>query len=130
MKYAHVEPEFNYQLAYYPGANPNAVGVFGFSFLEENKNTLKDVPINGIPATYDTVSTGQYPGARPLYIYVKKAHMQAVPGLQAYLNIFASNWGPGGVLAKRGMVPAPDDVRKANAETVKSLTVLDGADLK
>ena len=112
------------------GANPNAVGVFGFSFLEENKNTLKDVPINGIPATYDTVSTGQYPGARPLYIYVKKAHMQAVPGLQAYLNIFASNWGPGGVLAKRGMVPAPDDVRKANAETVKSLTVLDGADLK
>ena len=112
------------------GANPNAVGVFGFSFLEENKNTLKDVPINGIQATYETVSTGQYPGARPLYIYVKKAHMQAVPGLQAYLNIFASNWGPGGVLAKRGMVPAPEDVRKANAETVKSLTVLDGADLK
>ena len=88
------------------GGGANAVGVFGFSFLEENKNTLKDVPINGIPATYDTVSTGQYPGARPLYIYVKKAHMQAVPGLQAYLNIFASNWGPGGVLAKRGMTSA------------------------
>ena len=111
------------------GANPNAVGVFGFSFLEENKDTLKDVPINGIQATYETVSTGQYPGARPLYIYVKKAHMQAVPGLHAYLNTFAANWGPDGVLAKRGMVPAPADVRKKNAETVKSLTVLDGAEL-
>ena len=111
------------------GANPNAIGVFGFSFLEENKDTLKDVPINGIQATYETVSTGQYPGARPLYIYVKKAHMQAVPGLHAYLNTFAANWGPDGVLAKRGMVPAPEDVRKKNAETVKSLTVLDGAEL-
>jgi len=112
------------------GANPNAVGVFGFSFLEENRDTLRDIPINGIEATYDTVSKGEYPGARPLYIYVKKAHMQAVPGLQAFLNSFAGNWAPGGALAKRGMVAAPEDVRKANAEVVKSLTVLDGAQLK
>ncbi|MBB6191843.1 phosphate transport system substrate-binding protein [Sphingobium wenxiniae] len=112
------------------GANPNALGIFGFSFLEENKDTLKDVPINGVEATYEMVSTGQYPGARPLYIYVKKAHMQAVPGLQAYLNAFAANWGPDGPLTKRGMVAAPDDVRKASAEAVKSLTVLDGSVLK
>lgn len=112
------------------GANPDAVGVFGYSFLEENKDTLKDIPIDGIPATYETVSTGQYPGARPLYIYVKKAHMQAVPGLHMFLETFAANWGPDGVLAKRGMVAAPEDVRKASAETVKSLTVLDGSKLK
>ncbi len=112
------------------GANPNAVGIFGFSFLEENKDTLQDVSINGIQATYETVSTGQYPGARPLYIYVKKAHMQAVPGLQAFLNTFAANWGPDGALTKRGMVAAPDDVRKASAEAVKSLPVLDGSQLK
>lgn len=111
-------------------ANPNAVGVFGYSFLEENSDTLNDVPINGIQATYDTVSTGQYPGARPLYIYVKKAHMQAIPGLQAFLNSFAANWGPGGALTKRGMVAAPEDVRKTSAETVKSLATLDGAGLK
>ncbi|WP_298399736.1 substrate-binding domain-containing protein [Sphingobium sp.] len=111
-------------------ANPNAVGVFGYSFLEENKDTLNDVPINGIQATYETVSTGQYPGARPLYIYVKKAHMTAIPGLQAYLNSFAANWSPDGALTKRGMVAAPEDVRKKSAETVKSLTVLDGSDLK
>ncbi|MBV2148573.1 substrate-binding domain-containing protein [Sphingobium sp. AS12] len=112
------------------GANPNAVGVFGYSFLEENKDTLKDVPINGVEATYETVSTGQYPGARPLYIYVKKAHIAAIPGLQGYLNAFAANWSPDGALTKRGMVAAPEDVRKASAETVKALTVLDGSKLK
>jgi phosphate transport system substrate-binding protein len=111
-------------------ANPNALGVFGFSYLEENKDKLKDVSLNGVEATYETVSTGKYPGARPLYIYVKKAHMTAIPGLQAFLNSFAANWGPGGALTKRGMVAAPDDVRKASAETVKSLAVLDGSQLK
>lgn len=112
------------------GANPNAVGVFGFSFLEENRATLKDIPIDGIEASYETVSSGQYPGARPLYIYVKKAHMSAIPGLQGFLNTFATNWAPGGALTKRGMVAAPDDVRKANEQTVKALTTLDGAQLK
>jgi len=112
------------------GANPNAVGVFGFSFLEENRATLKDIPIDGIEASYETVSSGQYPGARPLYIYVKKAHMSAIPGLQGFLNTFATNWAPGGALTKRGMVAAPEDVRKANEQTVKALTTLDGAQLK
>ena len=111
-------------------ANPNALGVFGFSYLEENKDKLKDVSINGVEATYETVSTGKYPGARPLFIYVKKAHMTAIPGLQAYLNTFAANWAPDGALTKRGMVAAPEDVRKASAETIKSLTVLDGSQLK
>ena len=112
------------------GANPQAVGVFGYSFLEENKDTLKDVSINGVQATYETVSTGQYPGARPLFIYVKKAHLTAIPGLQAYLNTFAANWDPNGPLTKRGMVAASEDVRKASAAAVKSLTVLDGPMLK
>jgi phosphate transport system substrate-binding protein len=56
--------------------------------------------------------------------------MQAIPGLQNFLNAFAANWNPDGVLTKRGMVAAPDDVRKKSAETVKALTVLNGADLK
>ena len=111
-------------------ANPNALGVFGFSYLEENKDKLKDVSLNGVEATYETVSTGKYPGARPLYIYVKKAHMTAIPGLQAFLDAFAANWSPDGALTKRGMVAAPEDVRKANADAVKSLNVLDGSQLK
>ena len=111
-------------------ANPQAVGVFGYSYLEENLGKLRDVPLNGIQATYDNVATGTYPGARPLYIYVKKAHMQAIPGLQAYLDTFAKMWDPQGPLAKRGMVAATEAVRKANAEAVKTLPLLDGASLK
>ncbi|MFA7587847.1 MAG: phosphate ABC transporter substrate-binding protein [Sphingomonadales bacterium] len=111
-------------------ANPTALGVFGFSYLEENRSTLKDVPLNGIEATYDNVASGEYPGARPLFIYVKKAHLQAIPGLKEYVEEFAKAWGPGDYLAKRGMVAAKDDVRAKNAAIIKSMTVLDGAELK
>jgi len=112
------------------GANPNAIGVFGFSYLDANRDTLKDVPLNGIEATYDTVASGSYPGARPLFIYVKKAHVSAVPGLKQYVETFASNWNPDGPLVRRGMVAAPDNVREANAAVVSGLTTMTGTDLK
>jgi phosphate transport system substrate-binding protein len=112
------------------GANPNAVGIFGFSYLDANRDTLKDVPLNGIAATYETVANSTYPGARPLYIYVKKAHLDAVPGLKAYVETYAKSWDPDGPLTKRGMVAAPEDVRKANAEKVTTLAVLTADDLK
>jgi phosphate transport system substrate-binding protein len=112
------------------GANPNAVGIFGYSFLEENLDTLRDIPLSGIAATYETVSKGEYPGARPLFVYVKKAHISAIPGLKAYLEEFAKSWEPGGILTKRGMIASPDAVRKASAEAVKTLPVLDGSVLK
>jgi phosphate transport system substrate-binding protein len=110
--------------------NPNAVGIFGFSYLEANRDTVKDVPLNGVEATYDAVANGAYPGARALYIYVKKAHIQAVPGLKGYLETFAKSWDPDGALTKRGMVAAPADIRHANAETVASLKTLTGDELK
>lgn len=111
-------------------ANPNSIGVFGFSYLEENRATLKDIPLNGVEATYEKVASGEYPGARPLYIYVKKAHLQAIPGLQAYVEEFAKGWEPGGYLTKRGMVAASEEVRTKSAATVKTLSVLDGSELK
>lgn len=111
-------------------ANPTALGVFGFSYLEENRATLKDVPLNGIEATYENVASGEYPGARPLFIYVKKAHLQAIPGLQQYVEEFAKGWEPGGYLTKRGMVASSDEVRAKSAATVKTMTVLDGSELK
>jgi phosphate transport system substrate-binding protein len=112
------------------GDNPDAVGVFGFSYLDANRGTLKDVPINGIQATYDSVSDGSYPGARPLFIYVKKAHIQAVPGLQDYIATYVKNWGPGGPLTRRGMVPAPENVRAANAAKAQALPALSGDELE
>jgi len=112
------------------GANPDALGIFGFSYLDANRDSLKDVPLNDVAATYETVANGHYPGARPLYIYVKKAHLQAIPGLKAYVETFAKSWDPDGPLTKRGMVAAPDAVRKANAEKVASMAALTAEELK
>lgn len=111
-------------------ANPNSVGIFGYSFLEENRSSLKDIPLNGIEATYENVASGEYPGARPLYIYVKKAHLKAIPGLKEYVAEFAKGWGPDGYLAKRGMVASTADVRTKNAATIQTMAVLDGSELK
>ncbi|WP_414707979.1 substrate-binding domain-containing protein [Rhizorhapis sp.] len=112
------------------GANPDAVGIFGYSFLEENLNSLHGIPLNDVEPTYQNIADGKYPGARPLYIYVKKAHVTAIPGLKEYMAEFANAWGPDGYLVKRGLIAAPEAVRKTNAEIAKNLTLLNGADLK
>lgn len=111
-------------------ANPDAIGVFGFSYLDANRDKLRDVALNGVEATYDTVAGGSYPGARPLYIYVKKAHLAAVPGLKQYVEAFAANWGPDGALARRGLVTSPEAVREANSAVVANLTAMSGDGLK
>jgi phosphate transport system substrate-binding protein len=111
-------------------ANPKAIGVFGFSFLEENMSKLKGITMDGVAPTYATVSDFSYPGARPLYIYVKAAHVKAIKGLKEFVAAFAANWGPDGLLQKRGMVVAPEDVRTKNAAVAKDLTLLNPADLK
>jgi phosphate transport system substrate-binding protein len=110
--------------------NPKAVGVFGFSFLEENPDKLKGVTMNGVMPTYATISDFSYPGARPLYIYVKKAHLGAVKGLTEYVAEWAKAWGPEGYLKAKGMVISPDDVRAKNAEVVANMTLLDPSQLK
>ncbi len=111
-------------------ANPKAVGVFGFSFLEENTDKLKGNAMSGIVPTYASISDFSYPGARPLYIYVKAAHLNAIKGLREFAGEFANAWGQDGYLKKQGMVVAPENVRTANAEIVKSMKPLDPASLK
>ena len=86
--------------------------------------------MSGIVPTYQSISDFTYPGARPLYIYVKKAHLKAIPGLQAYVTEWSKAWGKGGTLAKLGMVVAPDDVLAKSAKAVADLPVLDGSELK
>ena len=110
--------------------NPKAIGVFGFSFLEENPDKLKGITMSGVEPTYATISDFSYPGARPLYIYVKEAHLQAIKGLQAYVAEWPKQWGPDGLLKKKGMVISPEDVRAKNAEVVAGMTLLDPAQLK
>ena len=111
-------------------ANPKAIGVFGFSFLEENMDKLKGITMGGIAPTYASISDFSYPGARPLYIYVKAAHLKAIKGLKDYALEFSRAWGPDGYLKKQGMVIAPEDVRTKNAKVAAEMTLLDPSTLK
>lgn len=111
-------------------ANPKAVGVFGFSYLEENADKLRGLTMSGIEPTYQTISDFSYPGARPLYIYVKKDHLNAIRGLKEFVAEWAKNWGRDGLLAKHGMVVSPDDVMAENARIAAEFTPLDPSELK
>ena len=113
-------------------ANPGTVGVFGYSYLEENANQLKGVAINGVTPTYDSISSFKYPGSRPLYLYVKNAHVRAIPAIKAYIAEFAKEtaWGPGGYLVRRGMIAAPNAIRAKSAAAARGMTPLNPAEIK
>jgi phosphate transport system substrate-binding protein len=105
--------------------NPNAIGVFGFSYLEENRSRLHGVPLDGVTPSYETIASGTYPGARPLFLYVKKAHLRAVPGMTDFLARYADSWDPDGPLTRRGMIAAPEAVRTAARAVIAEGTPLD-----
>ncbi len=106
-------------------ADPNAIGIFGYSFLYENADKLKDVKINGVEVTFETIADGSYPVARPLFVYIKNAHRDVVPGMKEFLEEYVSDsaLGPDGYLAERGLTPLDDarrtEVQKAVAEAKK-----------
>ena len=105
-------------------SNPQAVGVFGFSYLEENADKVQGLPMNGVAPSFDNISSFAYPGARPLYIYVKKAHMRAIPGLEAFVQEWVKSWAKGGPLARIGMVAMPAETMAKNAAKARALTPL------
>lgn len=103
---------------------PGSLGVFGWSYLEENMDKIKGMPVNGVRPTPATISDGSYPLARSLYIYVKKANLKVTQGLQDYVNEFVSDaaTGRGGYLQSRGLIPLPagqHDGQKAMAQSMK-----------
>ena len=106
--------------------NKNALGIFGFSFLDQNSDVLKGKAVNGVRPTFDNIADGSYPVSRSLYFYVKKAHVGVIPGMREYLAEFTSEkaWGPEGYLADRGLIPLPQAERKAVAERVQNLETL------
>lgn len=87
--------------------NPAAVGVFGFSFLEQNEDAVQGSKVDGQVPTFEAISSGAYPVSRPLYFYVKKAHVGAIPGLREYVQEFTSAkaMGAEGYLADKGLIP-------------------------
>ena len=110
--------------------NPRAVGVFGYSYLEENSEKLQGLAMSGVAPTYENITSGAYPGAREMFIYVKKAHLDAIPGLKEFLAAWTGSFGPGGALAQIGMVPASDEVRARSSEAALKHTTMTGDGLK
>ena len=110
--------------------NPKSVGVFGYSYLEENLDKVQGLPMNSVEPTYDNIASFSYPGARPLFVYVKKAHLKAIPGLEGFLQEWSKSWGVDGPLAKIGLIPSPAAELAANEARVKDLSVLTRAELE
>lgn len=104
-------------------ANPTAFGVFGFSFLDQNAAQVRGVAIDGVEPTFEAIADGSYPIARPLYFYVKSAHLDLIPGLRGFLAEFTSEraWGDDGYLSDRGLIPMPRAERAATAARVRDL---------
>ena len=95
-------------------ANPSAVGIFGFSFLDQNADKIQGAMIDGQAPTFDAIADGAYPVSRPLYLYAKKAHVGAVPGIKEYLAEFTSDkaYGEEGYLSEKGLIPMPEAERE------------------
>jgi phosphate transport system substrate-binding protein len=110
--------------------NPDAVGVFGYSYLEENLDKVQGLAMNGVEPNYENISGGQYPGARPLYIYVKNAHLDAIRGLREFVAEWAKSWGRDGSLTAIGLVANPDDVAARSQAAATAFTPLTASDLK
>ncbi len=94
-------------------ANKDAFGIFGYSFLDQNRDKIQSSLIDGIDDDYDNISSGKYPISRSLFIYVKKAHVGVVPGIKEFLSEYTSDkaWGPEGYLADKGLIALPDAER-------------------
>ena len=109
--------------------NENAFGVFGFSFLIENEDKIQGSSLDNITPTMETIADKSYGISRPLYFYVKLAHIDVIPGISEFLKEFTSEdtWGPDGYLEERGMIPMPESERelfKKNAQEIISLKKL------
>jgi len=112
-------------------ANANTIGIFGYSFLEENGAKIKGIAINGVAPSYASISSFKYPGARPLYIYVKNAHVRAIPAIRAFVAEMTkeSAIGPNGYMRAAGLVAAPAPVRARAQQAARTLTPVRFAEL-
>src|SRR5687768_6982486 len=104
-------------------ANPNAFGVFGFSFLDQNADKLQGHKVDGVEPTFENIASGDYGVSRSLFIYAKKEHVGVIPGMAEFIAEYTSEgaWGPDGYLADKGLIPLPDADRAGVAENAKAL---------
>ena len=110
--------------------DPNAIGVLGYSFLEENRDSVQPIQVNGVAPTNETISSLEYPGARKIYIYAKGAHIQAKPAIRDFIGMFARMAQQGGPLQRRGLVPFAGEDAAAQQQQATALKPLTAADLQ
>lgn len=108
------------------GANPEAFGIFGFSYLENNSDRIQAATIEGVEISLESIQSYEYPVARPLFFYVKKAHINVIPGLNDYLQAFANDKAIGeeGYLIDAGLVPLDESSLAKLSKDAKSLAVM------
>ncbi len=108
-------------------SDPKAFGIFGYSFLYENQDSLKGAAIGGVQPSAATVETGEYGVSRPLFFYIKNAHRGAIPNLAEFVEEYVSeaSMGPGGYLQERGLVPLDDERRKAVQDAAMAGTTME-----
>jgi phosphate transport system substrate-binding protein len=109
-------------------ANPNALGVFGYSFLDRNRDKIQAAKINGVEPSFENIADGTYGVSRSLYFYVKLAHVGTIPGISEYVAEFTSEraYGLDGYLTDKGLIPLPDEERTLMTSHAKALTKLSG----
>ena len=112
-------------------ANHNALGIFGYSYLEQNADKLKGANVDGVEPTFENIADAQYPVSRSLYFYIKDAHVGVVPGIQEYANLFMSDamTGDEGALVDKGLIPLPMDKHKQYQHDTANLVEMDGKGL-
>lgn len=112
--------------------NAAAIGIFGYSFLDENKDKVSGVTIDNIAPTSETIASGKYPVARSMYFYVKNSHVDQVPAIKEYVNLFMSEKmiGNDGILAEIGLIPLNDKIRAEAREKAMKFETINASDLK
>ena len=105
-------------------------GIFGFSYLDQNSDTLQGTSVDGVVPTFDAIADGSYSVSRSLYFYVKHAHVGVVPGMDEYMAEWVKHWGVDGALSDAGMIPMPQDEREQYAAAMKDLPKLTADMLK
>jgi phosphate transport system substrate-binding protein len=108
----------------------DAFGIFGFSYLDQNRDTLQSAVVDGTEATFELIASGDYAISRALWFYVKHEHMKVVPGMAEYMKEWTKHWGEDGVLADAGMVPMPEEERAAYEKAMTDLPKLTADMLK
>ena len=112
------------------GSNPNMIGIFGYSYMEENASKVHGIAMNGVSPTVATISDGSYPGARKMFIYIKKAHVDKIPGIKDFVLEFLKGGTAGGYLTKLGMIASTEADYKTAMDAASGLNAMTGADLK